>query len=59
MKPVEDRLEASLRYGVIDGSAHEKAVFACQVQEAINELRMLRNVSVKPASFSHMAGEDE
>lgn len=47
MKVVEDRLEASLRFGVVDGDACEKAVLVNQIREAIEDLRRLRK-EVRP-----------
>lgn len=35
------RLKASLRFGVIDGSRHEKSVFENQVREAIRYIEAL------------------
>lgn len=39
---IEDRLQASLKYDVINGDSSERRIFASQVQEAIAELRSLR-----------------
>ena len=44
MKPIEDRLEASLRIGAFEGSDEEFYICMLQVKEAIKELRSLRKL---------------
>lgn len=41
MSDIIKRLEASIRYDVISGSNHERAVLASQIVEAIKELKYL------------------
>lgn len=39
---IEEKLEAALKYDVINGNRHEKTVLASQINEAIMEIRLLR-----------------
>lgn len=43
--PIEDRLETALRYDVLNGSRDERLILACQIDEAIEELRRLRRLA--------------
>lgn len=41
---IEDRLIASLRYGAVNGDAHERSVCASQMREAAHEIQRLRKL---------------
>lgn len=47
MSEIEKRLSASLKYGAMSGDAHEQAVVATQIGEAIREIRNLRAALAK------------
>ena len=40
--PIENRLEASLKFDAINGDSYERGVVASQIREAILEIRKLR-----------------
>lgn len=42
MSDIENRLRASMRFGVLDGSAEERGILEVQIEEAIRELVRLR-----------------
>lgn len=42
MSDIENRLRASMRFGVLDGSAEERGILGAQIKEAIWELVRLR-----------------
>ena len=43
MSYIEDRLAASLKFDVINGTSEEKNILKKQITEAIRELRLLRS----------------
>lgn len=43
MSNIEDRLAASLKFDVINGTSEEKNILKKQITEAIRELRLLRS----------------
>ena len=42
MSDIENRLRATMRFGVLDGSAEERGILEVQIEEAIRELVRLR-----------------
>jgi len=48
--PIENRLEASLKFDAINGDSYERSVVASQIREAILEIRKLRKEIIKEAT---------
>ena len=50
---IEDRLQASINMDAINGNNQERAVLGLQIQEAIYELRKLRNAYYSREVIDH------